>query len=178
MEAKIFFVTALEFMMEHSFATNVQLAGVLEALAACPQPVIAALVLYADALPASAVVPRLTRVLERLKSQIDAFASSADSFEALVRRGARSRQRGSGGNGGGGGSGGGSGGRVELAPKRAASTTPRPAFRHIQLARDGADATAAETRTKSCAYAAIVLSQLCQQLAAFAIEQNPSYIIA
>jgi hypothetical protein len=151
-------ITAMELMVEHNFTTNVQLASVLEILASYPQPVISSLVLYADALKSNAL-PRLTRVLEKLKLQIDAFASSVENFDDLIKRGARNRL-----------------GRNEQQPSTKRTTTARnTTFRHIHLTRDGAEAAVDSVRTKNCAYAAIVLSQLCQQLAAFAIQQCPTY---
>ncbi|KAI6233765.1 hypothetical protein M3Y99_00867200 [Aphelenchoides fujianensis] len=153
-------ITALEMMVEHNFTTNIQLASVFEHLASFPQPVIAALVLYSDALKSNTVpLPRLLRVLEKLKLQVDAFASSVDTFEDLIRRGARNRLR----------------GRSEpLSAKRVISAR-NPTFRHLQLARENGDTAADSARTKNFAYAAIVLSQLCQQLAAFSIQQCPTY---
>jgi hypothetical protein len=157
-------ITALEMMVEHNFTTNVQLASVLEILASYPQPVIASVVLYSDALNGNAL-PRLTRVLEKLKLQIDAFASSVDNFDELIRRGARNRFS----------------NRVDQQPKR--SFTPRgpTTFRHLQLSareRTTSDAGVDSARTKNFAYAAIILSQIAQQLAAFALQQCPTYSIS
>lgn len=151
-------------MVEHNFTTNVQLASVLEMLASYSQPIIASVVLYSDALNGNAL-PRLTRVLEKLKLQIDAFSSSVDNFDELIRRGARNHR---------------SSTRVDQQPKR--SFTPRgpTTFRHLQLSareRTASDAGADSARTKNFAYAAIVLSQIAQQLAAFAIQQCPTYSI-
>lgn len=135
-------ITALEMMVEHNFTTNVQLAGVLEILCSYPQPVIASVFLYSDALSGNSL-PRLTRVLEKLKLQIDAFASSVDDFDDLIRRGIRTRLV----------------GRPDQPTKR--SFTPRnTTFRHLQVsARDPSDSTVDSARTKNFAYAAIVLSQ-------------------
>jgi hypothetical protein len=156
-------VTALEKMVEHSFSTNIQLASVLEIMASFPQPVLASVFLYSDALNGNAL-PRLTRVLEKLKGQIDAFSSSVDNFDELIKRGARNRL----------------GFRTEQQPKR--SFTPRnTTFRHLQMSskENGAsDGVIDSARTKNFAYAAIVLSQIAQQLAAFAIQQCPTYSIS
>lgn len=156
-------ITALEMMVEHNFTTNIQLASVLEILASYPQPIIASVLLYSDALNGNAL-PRLTRVLEKLKLQIDAFASSVDNFDELIRRGARNRL----------------GGRMEQQPKR--SFTPRnTTFRHLQMsARENgtSDASVDSARIKNFAYAAIVLSQISQQLAAFSVQQCPTYSIS
>ncbi|KAI6229392.1 hypothetical protein M3Y95_00526300 [Aphelenchoides besseyi] len=153
-------ITALEMMVEHNFTTNIQLASVFELLASYPQPIIATLVLYSDSMKSNPIMlPRLLRVFEKLKLQIDAFAASVDTFEDLIRRGARNRLR----------------GRSETLSGKRVVSARNPTFRHLQLARENGDSAADSTRTKNFAYAAIVLSQMCLQLSALAIQQCPSY---
>uniref|UniRef100_A0A915CRY5 FHF complex subunit HOOK-interacting protein C-terminal domain-containing protein n=1 Tax=Ditylenchus dipsaci TaxID=166011 RepID=A0A915CRY5_9BILA len=81
-------LSALDKLVERNFQTNLQLVAVLEMLLSYPQPVITSYLIYVDAIKSNAIC-RITNVLKNLKIRIDAYASSTEGFEEMLRRGIR-----------------------------------------------------------------------------------------
>ncbi|CAD5223296.1 unnamed protein product [Bursaphelenchus xylophilus] len=148
-------ITCLERLVEHGITTNVQLALVFEVLTSYPQPVLETLVLYSDVMK-TPFLPRIVRVLEKLKMQIDAFATSIDNFEEYVKRGAKHRSN-------------------LTNSYRRGMGSGRSTFRHTLIVKELSEAD--QQRTKHFAYAAIILSQICQLLAANALQHTPTYSV-
>ncbi|CAD5216975.1 unnamed protein product [Bursaphelenchus okinawaensis] len=148
-------ITALERLVDHSITTNVQLALVLEVLASYPQPVLETLLLYSDVMKTS-FLPRIMRVLENLKMRIDAFATSVENFEEYVKRGAKHRS-------------------VLANSYRRGMGSGRSTFRHTLIVKEMGEVD--QQKTKLFAYAAIILSQICQLLAANALQHTPTYSV-
>lgn len=91
--------------------------------------------------------------------RIDAYASSVDGFQSMVVRGARHKLT--------------RAGQTEKARdsfRRSDYATPRSTFRFMHKAVETQDTVADSNRQRNYAYAAIVLSQLCQQLAAACLQ--------
>lgn len=203
-------------MPERCFATNLQLIGVLNLLLSYPQPVITSYLLYVDAIRSNAILKItdvrlrnlikkttlgikqkciILKIMEGLRARIDAYASSTDGFDDLMRRGVRHRNN-----------------RADRFDKVAdrfhntenssgihsdrrhfnqTSTSPfcgaphlsrnnggassgSTSFRFTHKAMESQDRIADSSRSKNFANAAILLSQLSQICAVFALQQTPA----
>jgi len=151
------------------FFVNLQLTGLLSLLAAHSQPLLSSLILNPD-LQLEPKTPSLFRVLRSLKDRIDAYAAGVDGFEVMLERAVKYLRV-----------------RVERferllhrpvhngqqEPMERRSPPRRgDGFRYFShKALESVDATDS-ARTRSVLFSAILLSQLCQEMAAIALQHS------
>ncbi|KAL4002079.1 Retinoic acid induced 16-like family protein [Acanthocheilonema viteae] len=193
---------SLENMLDNSLHVTLQTTSVLAALASYPQPLIAHY-LFDQRMLLQPNVKNLFKVMDSLKTRIDAYASSLDGFDVLLERGIKflrsradryekamenNRQymlhlRSSGdslsrnGNTKGTNSSRGLLNRFRpFSSKRQHSTNgsahPHEFRIYTHKAMESRDVTLDHARAKQFVFAAIILSQFCQELAATVLQHS------
>ncbi|PAV77676.1 hypothetical protein WR25_23514 [Diploscapter pachys] len=164
----------LECLPSHPLAYSLQLSHLVSTLASYPQPLLVAF-LFDDSQPNDAFL-RITKILAKLKTEIESAADSIEGFDVWVGRALRTLQ-----------------GRAEKLERQyehirfdsprsddptafvrnRAGSGKRQEFRyHSHKAVESVESVRDEAAAKQLVYAAIVLATLCQQLAGLALHQS------
>ncbi|VBB26324.1 unnamed protein product [Acanthocheilonema viteae] len=188
---------SLENMLDNSLHVTLQTTSVLAALASYPQPLIAHY-LFDQRMLLQPNVKNLFKVMDSLKTRIDAYASSLDGFDVLLERGIKflrsradryekamenNRQymlhlRSSGdslsrnGNTKGTNSSRGLLNRSKRQHSTNGSAHPHEFRIYTHKAMESRDVTLDHARAKQFVFAAIILSQFCQELAATVLQHS------